>query len=123
MAKVTDLNLIASTADTILDLCEYDLDALLGRSRAVWCLVAIYTTNDICKGYGQDFKLSDDNEDSLVPAKVSIISFENGVSVIVDSASSRYQDSFPMCGYVDLGEDLYEIAICIQAAFDRIESQ
>ena len=123
MAKVTDLNEIQRTAEAILALEDYTIVDLLGRRQAVWCLVAIYTTNDICKGYGQDFKVSEAADDSLVPTKVSIISFENGVSVIVDSVSSRYQDSFPMCGYVDLGEDLYDICICIQAAFDRLESR
>ena len=62
------------------------------------------------------------NENTYVD-KVSVISFENGVSVIVDSAKSSYQDRFPMCGYESLHDDLYQIAICIQAAFDRIQSR
>ena len=121
MAKVTDLNLIKQTAEAILDLGDYNLTDLLGREQAAWCLVAIYTTNDLCKGYGQDFALDGAQNYFGMCVKCSVISFENGVSVIVDSHSSRYQDTFPMCGYVDLSEDLYQIAICIQAAIDRIQ--
>lgn len=119
--KETDYNVIANMAGMILDENDYTLATFLGRERAIFCVMAIYTTNDICKGYGQDFNLSD--EESLFgdPMKVSIISFENGVSVIVDSKSSRYQDRFPMCGYESLHDDLYQIIIDIQAAFDRIE--
>ena len=120
MEKVTDLNTIAQAAGAILDANDYTLTAIIGRTQAIFCLVAIYTTNDVCKGYGQDYTLSDEESLFGEPKKVSVISFENGVSVIVDSASSRYQDRFPMCGYVDLEEDLYQIAIDIQAAFDRI---
>lgn len=119
--KETDYNVIANMAGMILDENDYTLTAFLGRERAIFCVMAIYTTNDICKGYGQDFKLSD--EESLFgdPMKVSIISFETGVSVIVGSKSSRYQDRFPMCGYESLHDDLYQIIIDIEAAFDRIE--
>lgn len=123
MAKVTDLNLIKSTAEAILDLGDYNLTDFLGREQAAWCLVAIYTTNDLCKGYGQDFTPKNGSLAFEPYQRISIISFENGVSVILDSQSSRYQDSFPMCGYVDLSEDLYQIAICIQAAIDRIETR
>ena len=123
MAKVTDLNLVQQRAQTVLGLEDYDIVGLIGLQRAVWCLVAIYTTNDICKGYGQDFAPKNASGNSDILERVSVISFENGVSVIVGSESSRYQDSFPMCGYTDLDEDLYEIAICIQAAIDRLNAQ
>lgn len=121
MAKITDLNEIQEVAATIIDEKCPDLVATVGRSNAIWCLVGIYTTNDLMSGYGQDFTLSD--EESLFgdPKKVSVISFQNGVSVIVDSHSSRYQDRFPMCGYESLYDDLTQIAIAIQAAFDRID--
>lgn len=121
MAKVTDLTLIQQTADSLVDEKCPDLVYSIGRDGAVFCLVAIYTTNDICKGYGQDFKLPEASTGIAYPGKVSVISFETGVSVIVNSASSRYQDRFPMCGYEDLMEDITQIAISIQAAFDRIQ--
>lgn len=122
MAKVTDLNEVAAMAADILDDNDYDLTARIGRSQAIFCLVAIYTTNDVCKGYGQDFlPLSALNSDSL-QEKVSVIAFANGVSVILGWRSSRYQDNIPLCGYEDLHDDLYQIAISIQAAFDRINT-
>lgn len=121
MAKVTDLSVIQQAIDDIIDEKCPDLVEYIGRDNAIFCVMAIYTTNDLCKGYGQDFKLSDVSIGITLPTKVSVISFDNGVSVIVDSASSRYQDRFAMCGYTDLTEDLTQICICIQAAFDRLQ--
>ena len=122
MAKVTDLSVIQQAiADMIDEKCP-DLVDTIGRDNAIWCVMAIYTTNDLCSGYGQDFVPDAYRMMILGHKKVSVISFENGVSVIVDSASSRYQDRFAMCGYVDLNEDLTQICICIQAAFDRMQS-
>lgn len=120
MAKVTDLTAVQQMADSIVDEKCPDLVEYLGRDNAVWCLVAIYTTNNLCRGYGQDFVNLPGREWIGGHEKVSVISFELGVSVIVDSASSRYQDRFPMCGYESLEDDLNQIAISIQAAIDRI---
>lgn len=120
MAKVTDLTIVQQMADSIVDEKCPDLVATIGRENAVWCLVAIYTTNDLCKGYGQDFALKGGLNHFGLCVKCSVISFELGVSVIVDSASSRYQDRFPMCGYESLEDDITQIAISIQAAIDRI---
>ena len=119
MAKVTDLTIIQQMADSIVDEKCPDLVDFVGRDNAVWCLVAIYTTNDVCKGYGQDFHIDTGASDGFLYKLVSVISFELGVSVIVDSASSRYQDRFPMCGYESLEDDITQIAISIQAAIDR----
>lgn len=120
MAKVTDLTVVQQMADSIVDEKCPDLVATIGRDNAIWCLVAIYTTNDLCKGYGQDFALGGAQNYFGMCVKCSVISFELGVSVIVDSHSSRYQDRFPMCGYESLEDDLTQIAISIQAAIDRI---
>lgn len=122
MAKVTDLSVIEEViADMINEKCP-DLVAYIGYSAAIFCVLAIYQTNNLCRGYGQDFV--PDAARMMIHGykKVSVISFENGVSVILDSVSSRYQDRFAMCGYVDLDEDLTQICICIQAAIDRINS-
>lgn len=122
MAKVTDLSVIQQAiADMVNEKCP-DLVETIGRDNAIWCVMAIYTTNDLCSGYGQDFVPNAYRMMILGHKKVSVISFQNGVSVIIDSASSRYQDRFAMCGYTDLNEDLTQICICIQAAIDRINS-
>lgn len=120
--KVTDLSVIQqAVSDMINEKCP-DLVEYIGRDAAIFCVLAIYQTNDLCSGYGQDFAPNASEMMIHGHKKVSVISFENGVSVIVDSASSRYQDRFAMCGYVDLNEDLTQICICIQAAIDRIQS-
>lgn len=120
MAKVLDLVIVKQEiADMIDEKCP-DLVDLIGREPAIFCVLAIYQTNNLCSGYGQDFEPSAYGMMIQGHKKVSVISFENGVSVIVDSASSRYQDRFAMCGYVDLEEDLTQICICIQAAIDRM---
>ena len=121
MAKITNLEDVRQMAATILDENDYDLVDRIGRDNAIWCLVAIYTTNDICKGYGQDFVLHYDESMLNEPWKISVISFATGVSLIIGSESTRYQDRFPMCGYEDLHDDLYQIAIDIQACFDKIQ--
>lgn len=122
MAKVTDLSVIQQAiADMINEKCP-DLVEYIGYEAAIFCVLAIYQVNDICRGYGQDFTNLAGREVISGAGKVSVISFENGVSVIIDDASSRYQDRFAMCGYTDLNEDLTQICICIQAAIDRINS-
>lgn len=107
-------------AGFIIDSSDYDLTDRIGRERAIWCLVAIYTTNDYCKGYGQDFYPIEAVNENDGYQRISVISFDNGVSVIDSGRSSRYQDRFPLCGYESLYDDLYQIAIDIQACFDRI---
>ncbi len=121
MAKVTDLLAIQQALSDMIDEKCPDLVAYVGRDLAIFCVLAIYQVNDVCSGYGQDFVHRSGYESLSAPEKISVISFETGVSVIVDSASSRYQDRFPMCGYESLDEDLTQICICIQAAFDRMQ--
>lgn len=119
--KVTDLSVIQqAVSDMIYEKCP-DLVEYIGRDAAIFCVLAIYQTNNLCRGYGQDFTNLAGRECIGGAEKVSVISFEEGVSVIVDSKSSRYQDRFPMCGYENLDEDLTQICICIQAAFDRMQ--
>ena len=121
MAKVTDLSVIQQAISGMIDEKCPDLVEYIGRDAAIFCVLAIYQVNNICRGYGQDFTNKTIREMLSGHEKVSVISFENGVSVIVDSVSSRYQDRFPMCGYENLDEDLTQICICIQAAFDRMQ--
>lgn len=121
MAKVTDLSAIQQAISDMIDEKCPDLVEYIGREPAIFCVLAIYQTNNICRGYGQDFTNKTIRVMLSGHEKVSVISFETGVSVIVDSESSRYQDRFPMCGYESLDEDLTQICICIQAAFDRMQ--
>lgn len=120
--KVTDLLTIQQAISDMIDEKCPDLVDLIGRDNAIFCVLAIYQVNDLCKGYGQDFTIAGGVYGNGSYQKVSVISFICGVSVIVDSKSSRYEDRFAMCGYVDLDEDLTQICICIQTAFDRIDA-
>ena len=121
--KENDLNVISSMAAILLDAQEYSIVEAIGREKAIFCVTAIYCTNDVCKGYGQDFYPNDALNENDGYKKVSVISFENGVSVIVSGHSSRYQDNFPLCGYSDLHDDIYSIVIAIQAVFDRLSAK
>lgn len=121
MAKVTDLSVIQQAISGMINEKCPDLVDFIGAEASIFCVLAIYQVNDICSGYGQDFVPNASGMMISGYKKVSVISFENGVSVIIDSASSRYQDRFAMCGYVDLDEDLTQICICIQAAIDRMQ--
>lgn len=122
MAKITDYNLVADTIATLIDEKCPDLVAYVGRSNAIFCVMGIYTANDVMSGYGQDFTISDEEDLFDGAKKVSVIAFSTGVSVVVDSRASQYRDRFPMCGYEDLDEDLVQIMISIQAAIDRMNS-
>lgn len=110
MAKVTDYSTVATEIDAQLDATAYEIDALLGREIATLCVLNIYMTNDLCTGFGQDFN-----------QRVSIISSRQRISVIVDHHSSNFKDDFPLCQYVDLTDDVHEILMILQAAYDRIQ--
>lgn len=120
MAKVTDLSAIQQAISDMIDEKCPDLVEYIGRDASIFCVLAIYQVNNLCSGYGQDFFTLVPFSTNGHPSRVSVISFVSGVSVIVDSHSSRYQDRFPMCGYESLEDDVTQIAISIQAAIDRI---
>lgn len=110
MAKIEDYNLVKEEIVNQLTKKEFAIDGLLGRQLAVLCVLNIYMTNDVCKGFGQDYH-----------NKVSVISSQRRISVIVDRNSSMFQDDFPICQYEDLADDIHEILIILQAAYDRIQ--
>lgn len=123
MAKVTVLEDVIQCIDTQLTNGDYTIDNLLGRERATWCVLAIYQTNDVTRGYGQDWRVYVNENDIQREVKVSVISSPNRISVILDNQMSYYQDNYDVCGYEDLEEDITSILTMMQAAFDRIESR
>ena len=123
MAKVTVLDDVIQCIDTKLTNGDYTIDNLLGRERAIWCVLAIYQTNDVTRGYGQDWRVYVNENDIQREVKVSVISSPNRISVILDNQMSYYQDNYDVCGYEDLEEDITSILTMMQAAFDRIESR
>jgi len=120
MAKVTDLQVLEDAVKTQLTLLDCYLLRLIGEDCAVWCVMGIYLFNDQMSGYGQDFKPQEPSEDFGQVDKVSIISFRNGISVIIDGKSSRYQDNVDLCGYNDLTEDIHAIVMYVDTAIERI---
>lgn len=123
MAKVTDLQVLEDAVKTQLTLLDCYLLRLIGEDCAVWCVMGIYLTNDQTSGYGQDFKPQEPSEDFGQVDKVSIISFRNGISVIIDGKSSRYQDNVDLCGYNDLTEDIHAIVMYVDTAIERINAR
>lgn len=120
MAKVRDLEVLRYAVVAQLAMQDSHLLSLIGEDCAIWCVMGIYLTNDQTSGYGQDFKPQTPSDDFGQVDKVSIISYRNGVSVILDSASSRYQDSVDLCGYENLNEDVHAIVMYINTAIERI---
>lgn len=110
MAKVTNYAEVIAAIELALQEREYFLVDLVGHDLAVLAVLNIYMTNDVCKGFGQDFH-----------NQVSIISSRQIISVIVGRNSSMYKDDFYICEYNNLEGDINEIMIISQAAYDRIQ--
>lgn len=123
MAKIRDYNTIAAEVEAQMYDIAPDLISYIGDTASIWCVMGIYLCNDLISGYGQDFYTLVPLELNGHPSKLSVIAFANGVSVIIDKQSSRYQDSLPLCGYEDLTEDVHAILMYIQTAIDRINAR
>ena len=121
MAKVTDLEVLKNEVTSQLISLDCYLLRLIGVDCAVWCVMGIYLFNDQTSGYGQDFKPQTLSEDFGRVDKVSVISYRNGISVIIDSRASKYQDNVDLCGYEDLEEDIHAIVMYIDTAIERIK--
>lgn len=123
MAKIDNLTLLQIEIGNKLDANDWSVVEILGRDVAILVVMAIYTTNNLCSGYGQDFAPLEQNEDSIFLEKVSIISSPTRISVIYNGEMSYYQERYTVCGYEDLGEDLDNILNYIQTCFDRISAR
>lgn len=109
--KELDLSRVYEEAMTQIDQTDWDIVEWCGRTVAALAVTNIYATNDICRGFGQDFKELD----------VSIISSPNRISLIYFSAATFVKSDTPICGYESLSEDIYSILVNIQACFDRLD--
>lgn len=123
MSKVRDLEVLKDAVVSQLAMQDSHLLSLIGEDCAIWCVMGIYLSNDQTSGYGQDYKPQTPSEDFGQVNKVSVISFKNGVSVIIDDQSSRYQDNVDLCGYENLNEDVHAIVMYIDTAIERINSR
>lgn len=109
MAKITDYAAVQAEIARQLTLNEYTLVDVLGMDLAVLAVLNIYMTNDVCKGFGQDFKDT-----------ISVISSRERISIISGRKSSNYKDDGYICLYIDLADDIDEILMVIQTVFDRL---
>lgn len=109
--KFTDLNQIYSEALAQLEGQEWAVLGYLSVEYAAWAVSAIYQTNDLDKGFGQDFEGS-----------ISIISSRRRISVIANGTSSYYKTSTPLCEYESLPEDIAEILMVLETAIQRMET-
>ena len=110
MAKVTDYAQVQAEITRQLDSNPASIEAIIGREMTVMVILNIYMTNDVCVGFGQDLN-----------QKVSVISSRRKISIIIDGHSSFYQDDGVICLYEDLADDIAEILIIMEAAYQRID--
>lgn len=123
MSKVTDYAVLQSVIQEELDLHDCDLEELIGSDLTNMCIANIYLTNDVCKGFGQDFMTVKSVYPYGVEKKTSVISASQRISVITEIGMSYYKTDDTLCGYEDVHEDVANIIITIQAVLDRIADQ
>lgn len=123
MAKVRDLDVLKNAVISQLAMLDCYLIDLIGEDCAIWCIMGIYLSNDQTSGYGQSYKPQEPSEDFGQVNIVSVISYRNGISVIINSRASKYQDNVDLCGYEDLEEDIHAIVMYIDTAIERINAR
>ena len=123
MSKVTDYAVLQQVIQDELDLHDCDLEELIGSDLTNMCIANIYLTNDVCKGFGQDFVMHEPAYPDMTEMKTSVISAPQRISIITDIGMSYYKTDDTICGYEDVHEDVANIIIVIQAVLDRIANQ
>lgn len=99
------------------------LAELIGIPNAIQAVMNIYLCNDTTKGFGQDYRVINEEISDDKPVEVSVISSRDRLSIITEVGMSYYKADLPLCGYRDLDEDISNILIVIDTVFDRIASQ
>lgn len=110
--KVLDLNEVINEVYSQLDETEWSLTDWVGRTLAATTVTNIYVTNDVCRGFGQDYK----------ELEVSIISSPYRISLIMFDGATMVKSDETICGYESLKEDIHSILVNIQACFDRLDT-
>ena len=121
--KETDYSVIQAKILNKLQEQEWTIEDYLPESTIVLAISNIYTTNDMCSGFGQDFKTKPVMSGIVSAQKISIVSSQQRISIITPDGMSFYKADLPICGYEDLEEDISNIFVIIQAVFDRIDAQ
>ena len=118
--KETDYTVIQNEVREQLLEQDWTIEEYLDEDSIVLAITNIYTTNDLVSGFAQDFKTTVYCELGSGIKRLSIITNQDRVSIILDSNMSYYKPGEPLCGYESIEEDIYAIFIAIQAVFDRM---
>lgn len=121
--KITDYSVIQYEIEQQLLEQDFTIEEYLSETAIVIAVANIYTTSDLISGFSQDFKY---DVNPIVPEqfkRLSIISTNVRISIILDGEMSYYKSDVPICGYENLTEDIGVILMDIQTVFDRILSR
>ena len=121
--KITDYSVIQSEIEQQLLEQDFTIEEYLSETAIVIAVSNIYTAGDLITGFSQDFKY---DVSPIVPEqykRLSIISTNVRISIILDGEMSYYKSDVPICGYENLTEDIGVILMDIQTVFDRILSR
>ena len=121
--KITDYSVIQYEIEQQLLEQDFTIEEYLSETAIVIAVANIYTTGDLITGFSQDFKY---DVNPIVPEqykRLSIISTNVRISIILDGEMSYYKSDVPICGYENLTEDIGVILMDIQTVFDRILSR
>lgn len=118
--KETDYSVILTAVENELLEQDWSIEEYLDETAIKLAIANIYTTNDMCSGFGQDYLLQNYSDTSTKPPTLSIISSQQRISIISPDGMSFYKSDLPICGYEDVTVDIHYIMIVIQAVFDRI---
>lgn len=121
--KETDYSVILAAVENELQEQDWSIEEYLETAAIILAVANIYTTNDMCSGFGQDYNLTGYSGTSAKPPTLSIISSQQRISIITPDGMSFYKSDLPICGYEDVTVDIHYIMIIIQAVFDRIATQ
>lgn len=123
MAKVTDYNEVQQEVQNQLNLAPNELTDILGQDLTIQAVTNIYMMNDVCQGFGQDFKISPDPNRDWPAEKCSVISSRDKISIVVDDEMSYYKTDGVLCEYESLSDDIGVILMVIQTVLDRINAR
>lgn len=121
--KITDYSVIQQEIEQQLLEQDFTIEDYLSETAIVIAVANIYTTGDLITGFSQDFKY---DVSPIVPEqykRLSIISTNVRISIILDDGFSYYKSDVPICGYENLTEDIGVILMIIQTVLDRILSR
>lgn len=121
--KITDYSVIQQEIEQQLLEQDFTIEEYLSETAIIIAVANIYTTGDLITGFSQDFKY---DVSPIVPEqykRLSIISTNVRISIILDDGFSYYKSDVPICGYENLTEDIGVILMIIQTVLDRILSR